>query len=76
MIKFNFIVQSCPEEIIDLIFAETLYCLDELLKPPSLLVENNDIAYKDDYTFGGRLYRTPLGVTDRICTKWLNLLQK
>lgn len=57
----NFIVQSCPDEIIDLIFAETLYCWKHLIEEPLLFAK-------------GSLHLTPIDTTHMISDKWLELV--
>jgi adenosylhomocysteinase len=56
----NFLVQSCPDEVIDLIFAETIHCW-------KLLVDE-ERRYAP-----GRIHRTPLHITDMIAKSWLAL---
>ena len=58
--SINFIVQSCPEEIIDLIFAETLYCWKHLLEEPLFFPTK-------------KINTTPVDTTNTICEKWLYL---
>jgi adenosylhomocysteinase len=56
----NFLVQSCPDEVIDLIFAETIYCWK--------LLVNEEHEYVPGY-----IHRTPSHVTDMITESWLTL---
>lgn len=57
----NFLVQSCPDEIIDLIFAETVYCWKHLLEDPVFFPK-------------GMLHKTPENTTHEIAEMWLKLV--
>lgn len=57
----NFIVQSCPDEIIDLIFAEIIYCWKHLVKEKEAFMP-------------GLIHKTPADTTNFISESWLDLV--